>query len=232
MSWGSWCIAICVLLKGTHGQNSVYEPQLPEWSQTYSVEGILSIPYAEIQEPFAAYADLANGKSRIDYYGNTDRTYQRQDIGQFGLMFKIVPMTNEQVTNQINCFEVKGSKDSPVTTQSILPNLEGFDLKKQGDLVDGQECEKWQKVEIIGDKVNKYTMWLTRMQSDISPRLEIVIPVKYEMKGYNTLLGSHYDHYYLKYTVSNKSYVIWFLCNLLNIICAINNHGTIRNISL
>ena len=29
---------------------------------------------------------------------------------------------------------------------------------------------------------------------------EINIPVRYEMKGYNSLLGSHYDHYYLDYT--------------------------------
>ena len=120
MSWASWCIAICVLLKGTHGQNSVYEPQLPEWSQTYSVEGILSIPYAEIQEPFAAYADLANGKSRIDYYGNTDRTYQRQDIGQFGLMFKIVPMTNEQVTNWPYCLTAHISLSLEAKTASFL----------------------------------------------------------------------------------------------------------------
>ena len=25
------------------------------------------------------------------------------------------------------------------------------------------------------------------------------IPVRYEMRGFNTLLGSHYDHYYLEY---------------------------------
>lgn len=25
------------------------------------------------------------------------------------------------------------------------------------------------------------------------------IPVRYEMRGYNTLLGSHYDHYHLDY---------------------------------
>ena len=26
-----------------------------------------------------------------------------------------------------------------------------------------------------------------------------MISTRYEMKGYNTLLGSHYDHYYLTY---------------------------------
>lgn len=25
------------------------------------------------------------------------------------------------------------------------------------------------------------------------------IPVRYEMRGFNTLLGSHFDHYYLDY---------------------------------
>ena len=25
------------------------------------------------------------------------------------------------------------------------------------------------------------------------------IPIRYEMKGFNTLLGSHYDHYYIDY---------------------------------
>ena len=212
----TWWMATLGLIQGIIGQNPRLQPEIPEWSSTYSVEGILSIPYAEIEEPFAAFADLANGKSRIDYYGNTDRTYQRADIGPYGLMFKIVPMTNEKVTNQMNCFEAKGGKDSPVSTQSILPNLQGFTLKKQTDIKDGQECEKWQKIEKIGDKVNKYTMWLNRVPSEISPRVEMIIPVHYEMKGYNTLLGSHYDHYYLTYVVSTSeiSYIRVFLCFL------------------
>lgn len=29
--------------------------------------------------------------------------------------------------------------------------------------------------------------------------MQIPVPVRYEMKGYNSLLGSHYDHYYLNY---------------------------------
>ena len=57
---------------------------------------------------------------------------------------------------------------------------------------DGHECQKWTKVETIGDKVNRYTMWL-KYKDDIA------VPVHYEMKGYNTLLGSHYDHYYVRY---------------------------------
>ena len=27
----------------------------------------------------------------------------------------------------------------------------------------------------------------------------VTVPVHYEMRGYNNLLGSHYDHYYVDY---------------------------------
>lgn len=54
----------------------------------------------------------------------------------------------------------------------------------------------------MGNKVNKYTMWLITMKSALDPKLSIAIPIYYEMKGFNSLLGSHYDHYYIQYTVS------------------------------
>lgn len=41
--------------------------------------------------------------------------------------------------------------------------------------------------------MNRYTIW-------ISVDSGIPVPVHYEMKGYNSLLGSHYDHYFLSYT--------------------------------
>ncbi|KAI8433164.1 hypothetical protein MSG28_014007 [Choristoneura fumiferana] len=59
------------------------------------------------------------------------------------------------------------------------------------------ETSKWQMVSTIGDKINKYTMWVKYkkdLRGDALP-----IPVRYEMKGFNSLLGSHYDHYYIDY---------------------------------
>jgi hypothetical protein len=53
-----------------------------------------------------------------------EKTFQRADLGQYGMMLKVVPMTDENVVNQINCFRVDGTADSPVTTQSILPGTE------------------------------------------------------------------------------------------------------------
>jgi len=41
----------------------------PEISSIYITQGTLYIPYAEIEETFAAWVDLKNGLSRIDFYG-------------------------------------------------------------------------------------------------------------------------------------------------------------------
>lgn len=46
------------------------------WPQQYSVKGVIQLPYAKIEEPFQAWVDLKNGKSRIDYYDGTDKTFQ------------------------------------------------------------------------------------------------------------------------------------------------------------
>ena len=73
----------------------------PEWSDTYTVFGILSIPFAEIEEPFAAFADLSKGMSRIDYYAGMDKTFQRRDVGQFGTMFKV------EFLKVFSCFQLK-----------------------------------------------------------------------------------------------------------------------------
>ncbi len=36
--------------------------------KTYSVSGIISLPYAEVSEPFRAWYDETQFASRIDYY--------------------------------------------------------------------------------------------------------------------------------------------------------------------
>lgn len=49
---------------------------------------------------------------------------------------------------------------------------------------------------MVGHKKNMYTLWVTRAESKYGAP---VTPVHYEMKGYNTLLGSHYDKYIVEY---------------------------------
>lgn len=140
--------------------------------------GTLYIPYAEIEEPFAAWVDLKAGRSRIDFYGGSfysfdestwalnhlsifskntfsmlyttlcwfafklllrifgwlnlkkgvSKTYQLGDRNDYGVMRKIVPMTTEELTNQLTCFEVNGTQDNKITAQSMLPDISRFSV--------------------------------------------------------------------------------------------------------
>ena len=90
----------------------------PPWSPTYTVSGYLTIPFAEINEKFDAYYDEQSGNSRIDYYDGMDKTFQLTKNGDFGKMLKIVPMTDENVFNQINCFALSGSQSEPVQVRT------------------------------------------------------------------------------------------------------------------
>lgn len=67
------------------------------------------------------------------------------------------------------------------------------------EFINGKNTEKWQLVTTVGQKTNKYTMWLHYMDDPEDPAIKAAVPVRYEMKGFNALLGSHYDHYYLEY---------------------------------
>ncbi|KAL3869090.1 hypothetical protein ACJMK2_041816 [Sinanodonta woodiana] len=162
----------------------------PKWGDTYTVMGVLSLPYAEIQEPISCYYDAANKRSRIDYYEGMVVTILRADVDSFGVSYKLAPMTDYHVKNKLMCFQVNGTSDAPITVQGCLPDLTGFQ-KVGSDVVDGAACDTWQKVDMEGEKKNKYTMWV---QSDNGQ------PIRYEMMGYDTLLGSHYDKYIIDYS--------------------------------
>ena len=66
---------------------SLLGTSVPRWSPSYSVQGMLSIPFAEIEEPFNAWADLDQKKSRIDYYGGMVKTFQRGDLDTTAKVF-------------------------------------------------------------------------------------------------------------------------------------------------
>ena len=52
------------------------------------------------------------------------------------------------------------------------------------------KCQLWQKIEVIGERKNTYSLWVDQTNG---------YPVRFEMMGYDSLLGSHYDKYYLEY---------------------------------
>merc|ERR1719427_2280065 len=65
-------------------------------------------------------------KSRIDYYGGMVKTFQRGDIKEFGTTAKLIPMTNEVVVNEIDCFAVDGQDISERRHQRIWNHCEDY----------------------------------------------------------------------------------------------------------
>lgn len=166
----------------------------PKWPTTYQVSGVLQLPYAEINEPFTAYYEAKKNRSRVDYYNSTVVTLQLGPVSaanktDYGKNYKIAPafLKGKQ---QTGCFLVNGTSESPAAIQSILPDLTFFQLAGQ-DSRGGETCDVWQNVTQMGDKKNLYKVWVSKADGR---------PVRYEMIGYDTLLGSHYDRYYLDYS--------------------------------
>ncbi|KAH8256017.1 hypothetical protein KR026_004989, partial [Drosophila bipectinata] len=170
----------------------------PKWDPNYIVKGTLYIPYAEIAEPFYAWYDKNTKRSRIDYYGGMVKTYQLAGEGDFGTMLKLAPITTKTETNKLTCLQVNGTKEESVQIQSILPDAKPFQLVGTETFL-GYTCDKFRLESVIGQKKNVYTLWVRYKKSPHYPASRMPIPVRYEMRGYNTLLGSHYDHYYLDY---------------------------------
>ncbi|KAJ9581501.1 hypothetical protein L9F63_023327, partial [Diploptera punctata] len=124
------------------------------------------------------------------------KTYQLSKEYKYGTLIKIAPVTTESELNAVTCLQVNGTNGSNVEPQSILPDLTGFQYIGI-EPVNGLDCEKWRLVDVKEEKVNKYTVWIRYKYEEKG--IKTIIPVMYEMRGYNTLLGSHYDHYYLMY---------------------------------
>ncbi|CAB1320698.1 unnamed protein product [Coregonus sp. 'balchen'] len=122
-------------------------------------------------------------------------TYQIGVELPWGSAYKITPETTEVELNIMKCFQVNGTKEEPVTPQGSLPDLQGFTMEYYG----GALCEVWQNVTAVGHKKNTYTLWVTRPEGGVMGGAELATPLHYEMMGYNTLLGSHYDKYLVDY---------------------------------
>ncbi|KAJ3609791.1 hypothetical protein NHX12_024301 [Muraenolepis orangiensis] len=191
-----WCCywSAAVLLFTLTDTEAKAVPSPPEFGETYHVKGVISLPYAEIKEPFEAWLDTAGKSSRIDYYHGQVSTYQLAAQQPGGVAYKITPETTEEELNVMKCFQVNGTKEEPVSTQGTLPDLQGFQLLRVEYYL-GVLCEVWQNVTTVGYKKNTYTLWVSRLEAGQDPPT----PIHYEMMGYDTLLGSHYDKYLVDY---------------------------------
>lgn len=126
------------------------------------------------------------------------KTYQLTNEGQFGSSLKVAPVSTNDFQNKETCLQVNGSAENRIQVQTILPDARNFSLVGTVDC-GGMSCDKFKLEEVIGEKKNVYMLWVRYKKSPKYPSSRMPIPVRYEMKGYNTLLGSHFDHYYLEY---------------------------------
>jgi len=155
----------------------------PDFGPDYFVSGTLNLPYGEISEPFKAWVSGSSKMSRVDYYDGTMKTIQRGDLD---LSYKINPYTTERVLNEVDCFKIEGGD-----VQILIPDLTDYQYAGD-DLVQGVPAQKWVYKTRKGEYItNTYTFYTT---GGTDPK-----PLRFDMMGYDTLIGSHYDHYFLIY---------------------------------
>ncbi|XP_077193882.1 digestive cysteine proteinase 1-like [Paroedura picta] len=168
-----------------------------KFGDAYWATGVLKLPYAEIEEPFEAWFNTTEGNSRIQYYHGQVITYQLGSWQPFGASFKITPETTETSLNIRKCFQVNGTSELPIRPQNVFPALTEFQAVRQ-EIYHGRNCTVLETVSHWGKKKNIYTLWVADTPTGL-------VPVHYEMSGYNTLLGSHYDKYEIDYTSFSQS---------------------------
>lgn len=161
--------------------------------KNYHATGYVSLPYAEIKEPFEAWYSSSLNKSRIDFWGGMVKNVI--DVSGRG-MYKIAPMTNDKVTNSPTCFKTDVDAGDDIEPQSLLPDGSLF-VEAGTELVNGFMCNKW---------VYKNTANNTHI--DQTYTLYIYgdsFPMKFVMKGYNIISGSHIDEYIIDYTTFTQA---------------------------
>ncbi|XP_055296753.1 uncharacterized protein LOC129565667 [Sitodiplosis mosellana] len=168
----------------------------PQWDPVHSVKGVLYTLSAEIEEPFEAWIDELRKQSRIDYYDGTVKTYQLSQSRVHGTSLKVVAVTTDQEPNRITCLQVNGTEHRQIKYQPILPDCKEFQFRNSEELL-GWKCDKFVYEEIIDRNSQKYTMWVRYVEMPDSTRKPI--PIRFEVLGWDNLIGAHYDHYHLDY---------------------------------
>ncbi|KAL9979945.1 hypothetical protein ACROYT_G008468 [Oculina patagonica] len=166
-----------------------------KFPEFYHAQGIISLPYDGIIEPFEAWYGGRHKMSRIDYYYGMDKTYQRGDLMPYGALIKLVPAHwskgDDLDKNTRSCWYRPGFRWSPERGQSVVPkNLKGFEYVSD-EIHSGMPVYKLKRTATVYKKNNTYILYVTKEKP--------YKPVRYVMHGYDTLLHSFYDHYVVDY---------------------------------
>eukprot|EP00794_Sanderia_malayensis_P004561 gene4561-5158_t len=170
-------------------------PERPVFPDDYHSSGLLILPHSSIAEPFEIWFSTTLGSSRIDYYYGTDKSYQRGDEGENGKYYKVVPMYNDKRGNFEGCWTIEGTKYRPIFAQTVIPNMTWFKYVET-EVYTGTLATKWHYEYWAYGMLNSQYVWVTKSKPHR--------PIRYEMKGYDAMLGSYYDHYVLEYVTFGK----------------------------
>ncbi|XP_048583024.1 counting factor associated protein D isoform X2 [Nematostella vectensis] len=176
-------------------ENSIATKLRFDLPSAYHAIGTLHLPYDNIREPFESWYARDYNMSRIDYYYGMDKTFQRGDLMDYGVLVKVVPAhwgrDEDLDKNTISCWYRPGFRWSQQRGQSVLPaHLEHFKFIGE-EIRSGMPTFKYQRNTTIFHKKNSYTFWMTKAKPHR--------PLRYVMHGYDTLLNSFYDHYVMDY---------------------------------
>ncbi|XP_065665108.1 uncharacterized protein LOC100201231 isoform X3 [Hydra vulgaris] len=171
------------------------EDTIPVFEENYHASGVLILPHSNIAEPFEIWYAPSKKKSRIDYYYGTDKTFQRGDLGDHGIAYKYVPMYTDGRGSFDGCWLLTGTTNQPIIPQIITPNMTWFTYNST-TVYTGTLTTKWTYEYFAFGMRNHQTVWVTKSKPHR--------PIRYEMVGYDMMLGSYYDHYVISYITFEK----------------------------
>lgn len=136
---------------------SPIQPKQPIFADNYKVSGHLSLPFADLIEPFTVYYNSEASSSRADFYGKLYQVFQfgPNKNKAHGALYKLawvptnLPQTGQVLSSESKsasfiedsgnlvtatrraCFRVYGNDEfNPIHPQSILPNMSEFKFEK------------------------------------------------------------------------------------------------------
>jgi len=155
----------------------------PTFGDSLYIKAVMKLPYAGIIEPIESYYDAKNKNLRVEYYGGADTYIFRTDLNA---TWQVNPTSMDGVAST-QCFGTAGVPD----VRPHVPDLTGFTLETDAVQVNQQICDSWVLSSNTLGKVSTYNFYVNR---------DTGAAVRYQMMGYDSLIGSHYDLYQLDYT--------------------------------
>ena len=113
-----------------------------------------------------------------EYYNGLDIYIYRPDLFEYGTTLQIVPMSNQQVMNQITCFQNNGSVNGTTTIQSLFPDLTLFTNLSSLTYARGVLVDNWSYNVTEYNRTNYYNFYVNHITGE---------PVQYVMFGYDSL---------------------------------------------